>query len=143
MTDIAKGNAETVIRLDHDGKPAYVIMPWHEYVRLAGVQAVAGPDQLAEMTDEELYDLALAADEESVPADIVDRLLAGESPIKVWRDHRGMTQKDLAEAIGTSPVYLSQIERGRRSGSTKLLARIARSLDVELGDLVHTGGTGD
>lgn len=139
MTITAKDGTAKAIRLDHDGKPAYVVLPWHEYVRLAGVDAVASPQQLAEMTDEELYDLAVAADEESVPAGVVDRLLAGESAIKVWREHRGMTQRDLAKAVGTSPVYLSQIERGQRSGSTKLLARIARALDVELGDLVRAG----
>ncbi|MYC96429.1 MAG: helix-turn-helix transcriptional regulator [Caldilineaceae bacterium SB0661_bin_32] len=35
-----------------------------------------------------------------------------------------------------SPVYLSQIETGRRVGSAKTLASIAQGLNVSLDDLV-------
>ena len=64
------------------------------------------------------------------------RLIEGEHPLKVWREHRGLTQKALAAEAGTSALYLSQIERGRRSGSTKLLRRLADALGVEIDDLV-------
>ena len=85
---------------------------------------------------EELYDLAKAAGDESFPAAVVDRLLAGESPIKVYRDHRGLTQKQLANAAGINAVYLSQIETGKRTGSAKTLASIAGALDVDVDDLI-------
>ena len=60
----------------------------------------------------------------------------GENAIRVYRDHRGMTQKQLAGAAGINPIYLSQIERGRRTGSTRTLAAIAGVLGVDLDDLV-------
>ncbi|MDP6342806.1 MAG: helix-turn-helix transcriptional regulator, partial [Alphaproteobacteria bacterium] len=74
--------------------------------------------------------------EELVPIELVDRLLAGESPVKVWREHRGMRQNKLAEAAGLKQPYLSQIEAGKREGSLDTMARIARALEVDLDDLV-------
>ena len=116
--------------LDKNGKPAYAVIPWGEYKQLASMDAEGA------MTDEELYDLAKSAGGESFPATVVDRLLAGENPIRVYRDHRRLTQKQLAEVAGINPVYLSQIETGRRTGSAKTLASIAGALDVEVDDLI-------
>ena len=116
--------------VDEAGQPAYAVIPWREYKRLASI------DSDGAMTDEELYDLAKAAGDESFPVAVVDRLLAGESPVRVYRDHRGLTQKQLADAAGINPVYLSQIETGKRTGSAKTLASIASALDVEIDDLI-------
>ena len=41
---------------------------------------------------------------ESFPAQVADRLLSGENPICVYRNHRGMTQGELAAAGGIHPV---------------------------------------
>ena len=116
--------------VDEAGRPAYAVIPWREYKRLVSV------DNDTAVTDEELYDLAKTAGGESFPAAVVDRLLAGENPIRVYRDHRGLTQKQLADAAGINPVYLSQIETGKRTGSTKTLVSLAHALDVEVDDLV-------
>ncbi len=87
------------------------------------------------MSDEELFDRAKAEGGESFPVDVADRLLAGENPVRVYRNHRGMKQGDLA-AAGVHPVYLSQIETGRRTGSTRTLASIAEALGVTVDDLL-------
>ena len=88
------------------------------------------------LSDEALYDEAKAEGGEFFPAEVVDRLLAGENPIRVYRKYRRLTQKQLAEAAGINPVYLSQIETGKRAGSLKTLAAVAAALGVEPGDLV-------
>ena len=93
-------------------------------------------DAEALLSDEELYDRADAEGGESFPAEVVDRLLAGQNPIRVYRDHRGMTQGALAAAAGIHPVYLSQIETGKRSGSAKTLAAIAEALGVTVDELI-------
>ena len=67
-----------------------------------------------------------------VPDEIMRRELAGESSIKLWREHRGMTQQELANRAGISKPYLSQIETGKRHGTVETVAAIARSLDVPL-----------
>ena len=115
--------------LDDSGRPAFAVIPWREYKRLA-----AGDE--AGLTDEALYDRAGSEGEEAFPIDVADRLLAGENAVRVYRDHRGMTQKQLAGAAGINPIYLSQIERGRRTGSTRTLVAIAGVLGVDLDDLI-------
>jgi DNA-binding XRE family transcriptional regulator len=71
-------------------------------------------------------------DEELIPAEVVNAILDGQHPIKVWREYRGLTQQQLADAIEISKPYLSQIETGKRSGTTDVLSAIAKALDVSL-----------
>ena len=95
------------------------------------------PDDDAEdAADFAAYQEAKARDEEAFPLAVAQRLVAGEHPIKVFREHRGITQAKLADQAGLSAMYLSQIETRRRGGSTKTLRRIAAALDVDVGDLV-------
>jgi transcriptional regulator with XRE-family HTH domain len=67
-----------------------------------------------------------------VPEEIVRRELKGESAVKLWRAHRGLTQQELARRAGISKPYLSQIETGKRQGTVETLNAIARALDVPL-----------
>ena len=114
-----------------DGEPAYAVIPWEEYIRLTKPER---PE--SEMTDEELYDIAKAEPGEFFPADIAKRLVAGDHPVKVYRQYRGMTQADLARSINISAMYLSQIETGNRGGSTKVISAIAKALSVDIEDLI-------
>ena len=114
-----------------DGRPQYAVIPWAEYTRLAG------SDPLAMMSDEELFDAARASGEERFPVEIVDRLLAGQSPLKVYREYRGLTQKELARKAKITLVYLSQIETGVRRGSLSVVGTLAKVLGVDLDDLVR------
>jgi hypothetical protein len=47
---------------------------------------------------------------ELLPIEMVERLLAGENPVRVWRTHRGMTAHALARIADLAPSYLSEIE---------------------------------
>lgn len=73
--------------------------------------------------------------EESFPAEVVDRIMAGESPVKVYRAHRGMSVRALASAAGLSPAYVSNIETGKLAGSVAALKAIAAALGVDLDDV--------
>jgi len=64
------------------------------------------------------------------------RLLDGESPVKVWREKRGRSQRELAAAAGVSAGYLAEIETGRKPGSAAALARLAKALEVQMEDLI-------
>ena len=122
--------AKPQVILDNGGHPAFAIIPWREYERLVA------DSEGADLSDEDLYDPAKAAGEESFPIEVADRLLAGENAVKVYRNHRGMTQKQLADAAGINAVYLSQIERGKRTGSTRTLAAIADILRIDMDSLI-------
>ncbi|MDO8321326.1 MAG: helix-turn-helix transcriptional regulator [Phenylobacterium sp.] len=86
------------------------------------------------------YDRAKAAlasgAEELIPADMLDRMLAGESPVKLWRQHRGLTQSALAAMADLSEGYLSQIETGKRDGTVESFKRLAEALGVAVDDLI-------
>src|ERR1700732_747522 len=62
--------------------------------------------------------------------------------IKVLREQRHMTQKDLAERIGTKQTGVSRLENvNHASWKTGTLKRIARALDVRLRISFETFGT--
>ena len=122
--------AKLQVILDDGGNPAFAIIPWEEYRRWSS----GSPE--GELSDEELYDQAMAVEEESFPIEVADRLLAGENAVKVYRNYRGMTQRDLAEAAGINAVYLSQIERRKRTGSARTLAAIAGALGIGVDSLI-------
>jgi DNA-binding XRE family transcriptional regulator len=72
-----------------------------------------------------------------VPVEVVRRLISGEeSKVKVWREHRGLTLRALAEKAEIAPAYLSEIETGKKPGSVKAFAALARTLDVQIEALI-------
>jgi ribosome-binding protein aMBF1 (putative translation factor) len=73
--------------------------------------------------------------DEYVPIEITKRLSAGEAPVRVWREHRGLSAGALASRAGLSAAYLSQIEAGKKPGSFEAMAKLARALGVDLEDL--------
>jgi DNA-binding XRE family transcriptional regulator len=72
---------------------------------------------------------------ELLPIEMVERILAGENPLRVWRRYRGTTAHQLAKAAGLTPSCLSEIERGRKPASFDAMARLARALKVAMEDL--------
>jgi DNA-binding XRE family transcriptional regulator len=122
--------------IERDGKPEWAIVPYETYLQL-----VEEAEMLQDIRD---YDTAKAAvergEEELIPAEVTYAILDGENPVKVWREYRGFTQQQLAEASGISTPYLSQIETNKRTGTTDVLLAIAKVLKVTLDDIVqHTG----
>jgi len=75
-------------------------------------------------------------EEEFVPSEMVGRILAGENPVRVWREHRGLSASALAEKAGIAQPYLSQIETGRREGTLRTMKKIADALQVTVDDLI-------
>ncbi len=57
--------------------------------------------------------------------------------LRAWREHRGMTQTRLAEAIGTSGAVISLLESGDRGLSDKWLRKIAPVLGTRPGHLLE------
>ncbi len=77
-----------------------------------------------------------AGQEQAVPSLFAGRLMDGENPIRVYRELRGLTAKDLAERTGISSAFLSEIETGKKDGGIATLKKIAKELKVTLDDLV-------
>jgi transcriptional regulator with XRE-family HTH domain len=56
--------------------------------------------------------------------------------LRQWRKHRGLTQDRLAERLGTSKGYISDLERGVRRYNQDLLEALAEALSCEPADLL-------
>jgi len=120
--------------IERDGNPEWAVIPYKEYLQL-----VAEAEMLQDVRD---YDTTLEAIEkgeaEIVPAKVVYSILDGENPIRVWREFRRLTQRQLADMAGISTPYLSQLESGKRAGTTEVLTSITSALNLTLEDIVKT-----
>ncbi len=118
--------------IEQNGTRQYAIVPVDTYALLL---------EKAEMLDDiKAYDEAMAErcsafDDELVPGEIVNRLIAGENKIKVWREYRGISQATLAEKANMAQASIAQMEGGKRIGSVATLKKIAEALKLDLDDL--------
>jgi hypothetical protein len=75
---------------------------------------------------------------DALPIAMVKRIQAGEHPLRIWRERRGLTLSALAKRADVQPGYLSEIEAGKKPGSVDAYRRAARALGVDIDDLVPT-----
>lgn len=109
-----------------------VVLPEHEYQAL--VDAAEDAADIAAIA--RIKQQLAAGEEEFVPSDVVDRILAGENLVRVWREHRGLSASTLAEKAGIAQPYLSQIETGKREGTLQTMKKIADALKLTVDDLI-------
>ncbi len=93
-----------------DGAPAFVVMPYAEFLR------------------------RFAAGESLIPHEVVSATVDGASPMKAWREHLGLTQAEVASRLGISQAAYAQTEAAKRPRkATK--ARVAAALRIALEQL--------
>ena len=71
-----------------------------------------------------------------IPKDIADRIANGENTLRVLREWRDMTQLYLSFKTDIGQGYISDLESGRRKGTTAALKKIAVAMNVPLDLLV-------
>jgi len=105
-----------------------VLIPFEEYERL-----IEAAEDAADARDvDEIKRRLATGEEELIPAEIVDRIIDGENKLRVWREHRGISAKELAEATGLAAPYISQLETGKREGTIETLKKLAAALRVDI-----------
>jgi DNA-binding XRE family transcriptional regulator len=113
-----------------------VTLPRAEYeamvMRLEEAEDNAAIDRLEVRIAKEGFAAATA---DYLPIELVEKLVAGEHPIRVWRTHRGLTREALAAMAGVSPSYLTEIETRRKPGSLAAMIKLAAALRVPLDDI--------
>jgi DNA-binding XRE family transcriptional regulator len=118
--------------IKQNDKPEWAVVPYEEYLQL-----VEKAEMLQDIQD---YDEAKAVlgrgDEELFPSEVLYAILDGENAIKVWREYRTLSQQELAEKVGISAPYLSQLEIGKRTGSLRVLTAVANALSISLEYLI-------
>lgn len=71
-----------------------------------------------------------------VPHEVALAIFGGKSPIRAYREHSGITLRQLSSEAGISVSYLSEIESGRKAGSSSALFRIAKALGTTIDALL-------
>lgn len=80
-------NAPTDIQIinDADGNPAFVVIPYAQYV-------------------------AQKLEPDLIPHEVVSRIVDGATPIRAWREHLNLTQDEVARRLGISQSAFAQQE---------------------------------
>ena len=55
--------------------------------------------------------------------------------IKALRDEKRLSMRGLAKAVDVTPMHISNIEKGFTTGSSGLIAKIARTLETDVDKL--------
>jgi DNA-binding transcriptional regulator YiaG len=114
--------------IERDGEPQFAVIPMAEWRRIEAI--------LEELEDIRDFDDALAKpDRRMIPFEVRSAILDGASPIRAWREHRGLSQSDLAQAAGMSVAQLAEVEGGTRRAAPAALRRVARALRAPVDDL--------
>jgi DNA-binding XRE family transcriptional regulator len=114
--------------IEKDGVPEFAVLPFAEYEKLMEIaeDKIDAADVLAYRE----------AEEETFPEEVLNELLDGANPIKVYRKYRGMTQTELAQVIDMSLPYIAKLEAGDRMGRVDVLIKIAEVLRVDLDQII-------
>ena len=57
--------------------------------------------------------------------------------VRFYRLQLGVSQEELAHGSDSNRTYISDLERGTRNPSLEVVERIARALNVSMGDLLY------
>lgn len=78
-----------------------------------------------------------SGEEKVIPSEVVMRFVDGDSPIRVWRDYRGLSLTELASEAKMLDEELAEIETDQQSPTVEQLKAIAKALKVTMDDLVR------
>jgi hypothetical protein len=124
------------VRFQKTARGEVAILPRKDYEALVARAAEADEDRgTARLVTRARG--AIAAGAPLLPKHVVDRLANGENPVRVVREWRDVPQMYLSFKTGLSQGYISDLETGRRNGTTAALRLIAGVLSVPLDLLVQ------
>jgi DNA-binding XRE family transcriptional regulator len=97
--------------IEKDGKPLFVLVPYEQYINT--IQRLEGDH------------------ETTIPHKVVElSVLGNKSPVRAWREYKGLLQKKIADALGISQAAYSQMEKPNANLRPETLEKIARILEI-------------
>lgn len=100
------------------GKPAFAVLPWDEYQALIKNQ----------MEDEA---------EVWFPHEVVKANVRGDSLIRAWREHKGLTQEELANRAGILQSALARLEKAESAPRKSTLKKLADAMEISVEQLIE------
>jgi len=102
--------------ITQNGKPAFAAIPWDVYERLTSGTKTA---------------------DVWFPNDVVKANTRGDSLIKAWRDHFGLTQAELAERAGMEQAALARLETSKSTPRRTTVDRLAIAIGIDPEQLIE------
>jgi ribosome-binding protein aMBF1 (putative translation factor) len=96
-----------------NGVPAFAVIPWNEYQKIIRNQA--------EEAEKDVW----------FPNDVVKATSRGDSLIKAWREHFGLSQAELAAKAGMSEQVLAELESNAVASKKADLAKLAQAMGID------------
>lgn len=93
--------------LDASGNPAFVVLPYARF--------------------QELYEKKT---DTTIPNKVVSAVAGGQSPVRAWRGHLKLTQKEVAARMGISQAAFAQMESAESQLRKQTRQRIAQALGI-------------
>ncbi|MFM5913747.1 MAG: helix-turn-helix transcriptional regulator [Chakrabartia godavariana] len=107
------------------------MLPAEEYERL-----LEEVEERHEVAEAQTAARARADGMEYLPSDMVNRIVDGESALRVWRQFRGFSATDLGKAVGVVGSHITHLENGTRGGKPLLWRALASALSVDIDDIL-------
>jgi len=97
--------------IEQNGKPAFAVVPYSEFITLVRPKG-------------------------TIPHAVVEANLIGDISLpRAWREHLGLTQKEVAKKAGMTQAALSQLEKTKARPRKATLEKLARALDLTVEQL--------
>ncbi len=113
------------------GGQKMAVLPIADYERLLDLAEDRADGQAADRAEKRRSE-----GEEYVPAELVDRILSGESALRVWRQYRGLTLDDVASKVGVTAASISRLETGVQKSTPAMWRKLAAALNDAVEDIL-------
>ena len=107
--------SEPIKKIDHqiiekDGKPAFAVVPYEVFQKLCQEKA--------------------DSEEVRIPHAVVKANVRGDTMVKAWREHLGMTQEDIASRAGVSQPAIAKLEKPGANPRHNTLKKLADAMGL-------------
>lgn len=130
-----------------DGRPSFAVLPVEDYYRLLDGASAPAPRPAWAPSEPPPPPSGFGAEFEMppppprpprppTPETVSVRVEAGENPILVWREERGLTREALAGFIGFQEDDIEAFETGEITPSVEICQMLAMALDVDFEDVI-------
>lgn len=93
--------------IEKDGTPLFVLVPYEEYLDVWTRENV------------------------TIPQEVVERhILDGYSPVRAWREYKGLSEQEVAARMGISQSAYSQMERPEARLRSTTIHKLAKALEI-------------
>jgi DNA-binding XRE family transcriptional regulator len=104
--------------IDYQGNPAFVLVPWDDFNR---IRLLLDGDKIRST---------------GIPQAVVEAHILREMPMtRAWREHLGITQRELAARMGVSQAAVAKLEKPSARPRRATLEKIAEAFGISIENL--------